>query len=114
MKINLLVTVLSFLVLLLVIILSLLRKDKISVKYAIMWILTIIISSITLVIPGSLKLMSSILGFELESNMVLCLFIVILLLITIALTVMITKQRKDITILIQEIGILKKENKKDK
>lgn len=109
MKLNLFITVITFLILLLAIILRLLRKDKISVKYAIMWIIMIFLSFIVIIIPNFLNKLSSWLGFELASNMVLCLFIVILLLISIALTVMITIQKKKITMLIQEVGIIKKE-----
>lgn len=112
MKINLLLTVICFITMILFIILNLLKKNKISVKYAIMWLLTIIISAIVLVIPHLLEKLSQLLGFELVSNMVLCIFIMILLIITISMTVMITKQKKEITILIQEVGILK--NKKEK
>ena len=79
-----------------------------------MWLLMILISTIILIIPGSLKQMANLLGFELESNMVLCIFIVVLLLISIALTVMITKLKKEVTLLIQEVGIIKKEMESNK
>lgn len=114
MKINLLLTVIFFIVIILFIILNLLRKNKISVKYAIMWLLTIILSAVVLIIPHLLENLSKLLGFELVSNMVLCIFIMILLIITISMTVMITKQKKEITILIQEVGILKNEREKKK
>ena len=107
------ITVVVFLIAILSIILYLLRRDRISIKYAIFWIFMILIAFIILIIPDLLKIISSTLGFELISNMVLCVFIVLLLLITIALTVMITDQKKKLTNLIQEVGIFKK-NMEDK
>ena len=107
MSITLLITVILFLIILLLTIIYLLRKNRITIKYAIIWIFTLALAFIALIIPNFLKNLSKLLGFELESNMVLCLFIAILLFITIALTVMITDQKKRIIVLTQEIGIIK-------
>ena len=109
MNTSLFATVIIFMLTLVIIICYLLRKERISIKYALIWILTIITSLILLIIPNLLEKLSKLLGFELLSNMVLCVFIVILLLMTIALTVMISDQKKIINHLIQEIGILKKD-----
>lgn len=108
MKTSLFITVIVFLLFLAGLIIYFLRKDKLSIKYSILWLLMIALAFIILVIPNLLEFISKILGFELVSNMVLCIFIVILLLISIALTVMITKQKKTITMLVQEIGIINK------
>lgn len=108
MKTTLFITVIVFLVFLAGLIIYLLRKDRLSIKYSILWLLMIILAFLILIIPNLLELISKILGFELVSNMVLCIFIVILLLISIALTVMITKQKKKITLLVQEVGIINK------
>ena len=108
MNMSLSITTIVFISLLLIIILYLLRQSRISIKYSIMWIFMILVAFIVLIIPNLLTIISKFLGFELVSNMVLCIFIVILLLISIALTVMITDQKKKITRLIQEVGILKK------
>lgn len=113
MNMSLSITTIVFILFLLVIILYLLRQNRISIKYSIMWIFMILVAFIVLIIPNFLTIISKFLGFELVSNMILCIFIVILLLISIALTVMITDQKKKITRLIQEIGILKK-NMEDK
>lgn len=113
MNMSLSITTIVFISLLLIIILYLLRQSRISIKYSIMWIFMILVAFIVLIIPNLLTIISKFLGFELVSNMVLCIFIVILLLISIALTVMITDQKKKITRLIQEVGILKK-NMEDK
>ena len=108
MKLSLLITIICFLSILLITILYLLRKNRITIKYAILWLITIFTAFITLIIPNLLENISKILGFELESNMILCVFIVILLFITISLTVMITDQKKRIIVLTQEVGIINK------
>lgn len=108
MKLSLFITVIVFLLFLAGIIIYLLKKEHLSIKYSILWLLTIVLAFIVLVIPNLLEFISKVLGFELVSNMVLCVFIVILLLISIAQTVMITKQKKKITLLVQEVGIIKK------
>ena len=54
------------------------------------------------------------LGFELLSNMVLCIFITVLIFVTIILTVMMAGQKKKTTLLIQELSILKAELEKKK
>ncbi len=48
------------------------------------------------------------LGFELLSNMVLCIFIGLLLFLTLILTVMVAGQKKKTTLLIQELSLLKR------
>lgn len=113
MKTSLLITVIVFLILLMLVIMHLMRNDRISIKYAILWLIMIVFAFVVLIIPNLLDKISHILGFELVSNMVLCVFIVILLSITIAQTVMITDQKKKLNHLIQEVGIIKK-NMEDK
>lgn len=105
---SLIFTVLVFSSALSVIIIHLLRKDRIPVKYAISWLLAAIIVVLVPIIPNLMEHLASLLGFELLSNMFLCLFIVMLIFMTILLTVMIAGQKKKTTLLIQEISILKK------
>ena len=59
------------------------------------------------------KKLAKLLGFELLSNMVLCLFIAILMFLTLILTVIIAGQKKKTTLLIQELSLLKSEVKKN-
>ena len=106
---NLTITVLSFALVLAFIILFLFRKGRIPVKYAIIWLCAIIVIFAITVVPNFLEKLSSFLGFELLSNMILCMFIAFLLFITIILTVMMAGQKKKTTLLIQELSLLKKE-----
>ena len=59
------------------------------------------------------KKLAKLLGFELLSNMVICLFIAILMFLTLILTVIIAGQKKKTTLLIQELSLLKSEVKKN-
>ena len=65
------------------------------------------------IIPNLMEKLAKLLGFELLSNMVLCLFIAILMFLTLILTVMMAGQKKKTTLLIQELSLLKAEVKKN-
>ena len=102
-----------FLLLLIVFVLYLVRKEKISVKYSLVWTIPCVILLIFILVPGFLSWTTSILGFQTASNMVLSLLIGLLLMITIALTVIVSKQKEQIRLLVQEVSILKKSIKKE-
>ncbi len=106
---NLLIWAILFILFLFCVIVYLLRNKRISMKYALVWILAIAIILFVLMLPSLMYRLASLFGFELLSNMILCVFIGILLFITLALTVMVSGQKKKITLLIQEVSILKKE-----
>ncbi len=109
---GLIILMIIFAVLLFIVIFCLMRKSKISVKYGLIWFLAAIFILLLSILPSLMESMANFLGFELLSNMVLCLFVAVLMFISIALTVMITGQKKKIKILIQEVSILKQEVEK--
>jgi len=92
-------------------ILVLLRKKKVNIKYSLIWIILFTILLIATVIPGFLVWVTHLLGFKTASNMVFSLILSVLVTITIVLTVIVSQQDKKIRLLIQEISILKKDNK---
>lgn len=108
---SLILTVILFAFTLLFCVIHLLRKGRIPVKYALVWILSSISVVIISCIPNLMELLAKFLGFELLSNMVLCIFIGLLLFLTLILTVMMAGQKKKATLLIQELSLLKKEVK---
>ena len=101
--------VILFAIILLVIVLYLLRKGRIPVKYALIWIFAVCLIFIASIIPNFMEFIATFLGFELSSNMILTFFIAILLFLTLILTVMAAGQKKKTTLLIQEVSLLKKE-----
>lgn len=110
---RLIITVIIFAVILGISVLYLLLKNRITVKYALIWLFSTIIIIVVAVIPNLMEKLAKLLGFELLSNMVLCLFIAILMFLTLILTVIIGGQKKKTTLLIQELSLLKSEVKKN-
>lgn len=110
---SLIITVIIFAIILGVSVLYLLLKNRIPVKYALVWLFSTIVIIIIALIPNLMEKLAKLLGFELLSNMVLCLFIAILMFLTLILTVMMAGQKKKTTLLIQELSLLKAEGKKN-
>ncbi len=110
---SLIITVIIFAIILGVSVLYLLLKNRIPVKYALVWLFSTIVIIIIALIPNLMEKLAKLLGFELLSNMVLCLFIAILMFLTLILTVMMAGQKKKTTLLIQELSLLKAEVKKN-
>lgn len=98
-------------ILLFIIILVILKKRRMPVKYSLIWIF----SSFIILFIGSFPVVfiwiSNLLGFVTMSNMVIAMFIFILLMITIMLTIIVSGQSKKITLLIQEVSILKEKTR---
>ncbi len=110
---SLIITVIIFALVLGFSVLYLLLKNRIPVKYALVWLFSTIFIIIIALIPNLMEKLAKLLGFELLSNMVLCLFIAILMFLTLILTVMMAGQKKKTTLLIQELSLLKAEVKKN-
>lgn len=93
-----------------IITLSLLKKDRIPVKYSLVWLFSGLIILFLALIPNLFGFFSKVLGFAIIANMVVGIFVFILLMITISLTVIVSGQKKKITLLIQEVSMLKGKN----
>lgn len=96
---------------LLIIVLSQLKKRRIPVKYSLVWMLSSLIILLIAIIPNVFIKLSKLLGFVTMSNLVIAMFIFILLIISLTLTVIVSGQRKKITLLIQEVSMLKSREK---
>ena len=99
--------------LLMIVVIKILKKGRIPIKYSLIWILSSIIIFLVSLMPSFIECISRLLGFVPMENMVVGIFIFVLLMITISLTVMIAGQKKKTTMLIQEISLLKHEVEKD-
>ena len=99
------IVAIAFIILL---ILHYVKKEKILIKYSLVWLLPCIILLIFILAPGTLTWTTNLLGFQTASNMILTLLVGLLLVITIALTVIVSTQKEQIRLLIQEVSILKK------
>lgn len=83
------------------------RKNKLPVRYSLVWLSVIFIVFLIAIVPQILEFISLCFGFKTISNMVIGIILTLLLIITLALTIIISKQRKQIILLIQEVSMLK-------
>ena len=109
MSTSLLIFSLSFGIIVIFSVLFLIVKKEISIKFALIWIILFILLILAMIIPGLLESVTNILGFQTASNMILCIFIGLLVVINIATTVAISRRGKDLVKLTQELALLKKE-----
>lgn len=114
MSISLKIVSISFILLLIIMILHLLKKDKIIIKYSIAWLIPCIILLFFTIIPGFLSWTTKILGFQTASNMIIAMLIALLMMISIVLTVIVSNQKNQIRVLIQEVSLLKEKYKNEK
>ncbi|MBP3766230.1 MAG: DUF2304 domain-containing protein [Bacilli bacterium] len=92
---------------LLIVVLMQLRKRRIPVKYSLVWMLSSLIILLIAIVPGLFVTIANYLGFVTMSNLVIAMFIFILLMISLTLTVIVSSQRKKITLLMQEVSMIK-------
>lgn len=101
------ITSIIFLISVIIFILHLVKKEKIAIKYSFVWLIPFAILLIFVLIPGSLVWTTNLLGFQTASNMILTILVGLLLIISIALTVIVSSQKEQIRLLIQEVSLLK-------
>lgn len=111
MSLNLLICSICFAAAIIISIIYLVVRKKISIKFALVWIILFTILLIAIIIPGFMEWITTLLGFQTPSNMVLTIFIALLVAINIASTVAMSRSSKKITKLTQEIALLKDEIK---
>lgn len=103
-KIFLIIIVLFFLVL----IIDNIKKQRLLLKYSLLWMFSAFIMIMCVLFPSILSLICKILNIELISNLVFLVGILILLILTFTLTIIVSEQKKKIIILTEEIANLEK------
>ena len=83
------------------------KKGRMPVKYSLLWFLSALIILLVALFPMLVESIANFIGFVTISNLVIGLIIVILLFLTMSLTIISSGQKSKITLLIQEISILK-------
>lgn len=96
-----------FCIVTIIIILQIVRKGRISVKYSLFWLFAILFMLTSALIPNLMEIVAKWLGFELLSNMMFSMVIVILMFVSISLTIIVSGQNEKIRLLIQEVSLLK-------
>ena len=107
MPFNLRLAILLIAFVLALLVIFILKKDLIPVKFSLLWWLAIILLVFLSIFPDFVMYFVRLLGFQTTSNMVTGILIVILIFITISLTIIVSNQNKKISLLIQEISIIK-------
>lgn len=95
-------------IILFIIIITSIVKNRLSIKNSIAWLLLPIVLVIIAIFPDPLQSFAHWLGFETLSNFIFLVIIALLILICFFLTVSNSKQQDEITKLNQEMSILKK------
>jgi hypothetical protein len=90
------------------------KSGRLSVRYAMVWLGSVFFMLIALIIPNLLLKVANLLGFQVVSNMLFLVGILILLVIVFSLSVIVSGQERKIKMLIQELSILKKKVNKEK
>ena len=94
-------------------IINMVRKNKLNLRYALLWLAAGSTMLLISIFPKIVLFLTRIIGFELASNMILFLGIVLLLGISLSLTKIVSKQTAQIQIGTQELARVKsKEGKK--
>ena len=101
-----------FSILFILIILKLVREEKLDEKYSILWLFTGLIILIVSIFPNILTALAQLCGVYYPPALLFLLAIIVLGTCIIHVSVVITKQNKMIVRLNQEIGIIKEKEEK--
>lgn len=96
-------------ILLFIFIAIMLKKNSMVVKYSIMWLALPVIFILMVIFLNPLNDFAHWLGFEVLSNFVFFVILGCLLVLCFLLTIILSKQKRQIIRLIQEVSLLKKE-----
>ncbi len=110
---TLIIALIIFSIIWLIIILRDVKKGSISIKYSLIWLLMALILLLVGVFPSFMEYVAELFGFTTISNLVIGIILSLLMLITLVLTHIVTKQKNQIRVLTQEVALIKeKVNKK--
>ncbi len=104
-SLRILLVIFSFLLFLLI--MNLVSKNKIPIRYSLFWIISSILIFIVGAFPNFFGFFTEIIGFQTTSNLVIGIILSLLLSITLILTIIVSGHKKQIKLLTQEVSILK-------
>ncbi len=88
-----------------VVLFVMLRKNKLSLKYSLIWMLTGVIMAVFVVFPGLLDIIARFFGVHEPTNALFSIIIFCFMILLISLTSIVSAQTKRITTLIQEVAV---------
>ena len=111
MNLTLRIFILILLFTFLVLIIKKVNQKGISVRYASLWIVVILLLMLVDLFPNVILHLASLLGFETASNMFFLLGFFVLAYMVFSITIALSKQNEKIKTLIQELSLLKDNDK---
>ena len=108
MSLKLRIILLIFSLIVILVTTSVLKKGRIPIKYSLLWYFVGGIILMLSLFPFILEFITKVIGFKTISNLILGIIISLLLFLTMSLTIITSGQKKKITLLIQEVSLLKK------
>lgn len=111
MKFEIQLVALIFIFLLFILVTYYVKKNKISVKYSIVWYLCLLLLTLFTIFPNLLGYVTNLVGIQVSSNFIFAFMIGVLFIITLSLTIIVSEQQEKIKQLVQEISILKGDKK---
>lgn len=93
------------------VIVRLVKRKQLTMKYSFLWIILLFVILLCAILPIIPYRISDILGFEAPANFIFLVAIFFLLAIALSLSIIVSKQQRKITTLIQEVAILENNSK---
>ena len=87
----------------------LLRKKSLNLKYSLLWMFMAVVLLVMVAFPGLVEFLAGLIGVASYINAIFMSFIFFILLLVVSLSSIVSKQRREIKTLIQNMEILKKE-----
>ena len=112
MMLNLRLFLIGLSIILVLILLRLVAKNKLPVKYSLFWLIASLVVFLVGVFPNFIGLFTKLIGFETASSLVVCVIVGLLLLITLLLTIIVSEQKRKLLLLVQEVSLLKEKIEK--
>lgn len=114
MKFGIQLFALIFILLLLFLVTYCVKKNKISIKYSIVWYICLLTLTLFTIFPNILGYVTKLFGIQVSSNFIFAFMIGVLFVITLSLTIIVSEQQEKIKMLIQEVSILEEKVKDEK
>lgn len=111
MKFEIQLVALVFILILFLLVIYYVKKNKISVKYSIVWFLCLFILTLFTIFPNLLGFVTNLVGIQVSSNFIFAFMIGVLFIITLSLTIIVSEEQEKIKQLVQEVSILKSSKK---
>lgn len=93
------------------VIIRLVKRKQLTMKYSFLWIILLFVIFLCAILPIIPYRISDILGFETPANFIFLVAVFFLLAIALSLSIIVSKQQRKITTLIQEVAILENNSK---